>query len=368
MLPAVSIGVGVGVAGLLTLARWALCRRIGPTATGAKRRSLFPLELPIGQGAADALKDTEVGIRRELCTLKNGNQCFFQVLTPLNCRPSKLVVYCHGYSSHSDLYLEFFMRVARQGAVVLLLDLPNHGRSDGLLCYIPDWWAWVAEVWETLDLLIPTLRADDSLPVFAVGISLGGGLVCCLAAQRPTFFNGIVLVAPMLFVSDEIKPAWIVQMVFKYFLRGLLPYWPITPIKPMDQFDFRVPEQGFAFTTCNPLSMLGLPPRLATAYNLGFVFPDWIEKQLPNLRTPFMIMHGLSDKVTDPAMSERLYNEAAAQDKTFKKYEGAFHCELMCCLPGHENLGLKFLPEQKAVTETCIQDMCGWLNGRSKAP
>eukprot|EP00928_Gymnodinium_smaydae_P023177 TRINITY_DN19225_c0_g1_i2.p1 TRINITY_DN19225_c0_g1~~TRINITY_DN19225_c0_g1_i2.p1 ORF type:complete len:303 (-),score=23.43 TRINITY_DN19225_c0_g1_i2:233-1141(-) len=302
-----------------------------------------------------------------MCKLENGKQYFYQVITPKNCRPSYVLVYFHGYTSHSDTYLEFFAGVARKGAIVLLIDLPNHGRSDGLLCYIPDWWTWVDEIWSVVDHLVPPLRADDSLPVFGTGLSLGGGLTCCLAIQRPNFFNGIVLVAPMLFVSDEIKPPWIVQMVFKYLLRRLLPYCPITPSKDMDQFDFRVPEQGYAFTGCNPLGMCGWKARLGTAYSLGFVFPDWMERQLSNLRTPFLVMHGSCDKVTDPTMSERLYQAAIAKDKEFKKYDGVYHCEAMCCLPGHEQLiGMKFLPEQKAVTDACMQDMCAWLKARSK--
>ena len=39
-----------------------------------------------------------------------------------------------------DLFLHFPAEWARRGALVLVPDLPGHGRSDGLLTYVPDWW------------------------------------------------------------------------------------------------------------------------------------------------------------------------------------------------------------------------------------
>ena len=45
-----------------------------------------------------------------------------------------------GYMGSGDLYLHFVAEWARRGALVLCPDLPGHGRSDGMLTYIPDWW------------------------------------------------------------------------------------------------------------------------------------------------------------------------------------------------------------------------------------
>merc|ERR1711904_44401 len=121
------------------------------------------------------------------------------------------------------------------------------------------------------------------------------------------------LIVPMLFVSDDIKPGWLVQQVFKHILRRLLPTWPITPSKNLDQFMFRDPEQGPAWMAVNPCRY-GVPPRLSTAYELAFRFPDWVEAKLKELRTPFIVMHGTSDFITDPSLSEKLYAEAVCSD------------------------------------------------------
>lgn len=40
-----------------------------------------------------------------------------------------------------------------------------------------------------------------------------------------------MLLCPMLTVSDEVKPPWVVQMIFKHVLARLFPTWPVTPSK-----------------------------------------------------------------------------------------------------------------------------------------
>jgi len=342
-------------------------RPIAHILTGDQRRKLHPLTSATTPGAAAELIAADITVSRELITLADGTSIFCQIVRPVGCVPSHVFVFLHGYTQQSDLHLEFVCSFARQGAVAVLIDLPSHGRSDGLLCYIPDWWSWVNVIWDVLDAVLPPLRkqAEKSLPVFAAGVSLGGGLLACLAIQRPTFFDGIMLIAPMLSVSDEVKPPMIVEKIFKYVLKPCMPTLPLTPGKDVAQFEFRVPEQGEALATCNPLSMQGLQPRLASAYEFVFTFPDWLKEQRGNLRTPFLVLHGTADKITDPNTSQDLYDHACATDKTIKLYEGAFHVELLQCLPGGSKLiGMEWLPEQVDMTNTCIKDMADWIAAR----
>ncbi|CAE8674073.1 unnamed protein product, partial [Polarella glacialis] len=51
--------------------------------------------------------------------------------------------------------------------------------------------------------------------------------------------------------------------------------------------------------------------------------------------------------------------------KAIKIYDGAHHGELICCLPGlGRDIGMEFLPEQFATTETCLSDMAEWIGAR----
>merc|ERR1712232_514898 len=99
-------------------------------------------------------------------------------------------------------------------------------------------------------------------------------------------------------------------------------------------------------------AMQGLNPRFATGYSLGLYFPEWMERNLAEVRIPLLILHGTMDKVTDPEMSKRLVANASSQDKALKHIEGAYHCETILCSPGVSELtGMEWLPEQVETTD-----------------
>ncbi|CAJ1341143.1 unnamed protein product [Effrenium voratum] len=325
-------------------------RRVAQKRLGDQRRTLYPPEVGITPGAQQLSEDADVELKKELHRIRDGTQIFFHILRPKKQAPTHALVFLHGYSSNGDLYLEFLADLARSGILVLVPDLPCHGRSDGLLLYISDWWAWVEQVWTALELVLPLECIVDGgmLPIFLAGNSLGGGLAACLALQRPSFFRGVILICPMLTISDEVKPPWIVQMTFKHVIAPLFPTLPVTPVKDMADFDFRDPAQGRSYVKASPFSLQGLTPRLGTSMQLGFIFPEWLDEHLSQVRTPFLIQHSPEDRITDPKTSQRLFDEAIAKDKTIKFYDGAYHCELFCCLPGNATfIGIPWTPEQE---------------------
>lgn len=67
---------------------------------------------------------------------------------------------------------------------------------------------------------------------------------------------------------------------------------------------------------------------------------------------PFLIVHGGADKVTDPSVSELLYQSAASQDKTLKLYPGMWHA-------------LTF-GESPDNIHTVFGDIISWLHQRSE--
>lgn len=63
-----------------------------------------------------------------------------------------------------------------------------------------------------------------------------------------------------------------------------------------------------------------------------------------------LILHGASDKVTDPQVSRFLYEKCSSEDKTLKLYEGSYHC----ILEGE--------PDDTILT--VINDIISWLDSR----
>jgi len=80
---------------------------------------------------------------------------------------------------------------------------PGHGRSDGLINYVPDFNRLVSDTAEYFDLLhakFPRLRR------FLYGESMGGAVALLVARARPSMYSGAVLSAPMVKIADEMKP------------------------------------------------------------------------------------------------------------------------------------------------------------------
>lgn len=343
-------------------ARKGLLHGISHIDTGEQRRELYPLDVPLTSGAKQVMSATDLQLKRRMAKLEDGTEVFYQCIRPKNKAVTHVCIFLHGYMASSDLFLHFLAELARRGALVLCPDLPGHGRSDGELTYVPDWWAWVDTIWEAIDFMVKE-EVSGELPIFVSGGSLGGGLSVCLCLQRPTFFRGAVLMCPMLTVSDEVKPPWIVQQFFKHVVAPLMPSWPITPSVEVTTLDFRIPEHGSQVNDRNPLSMQGLKPRLGTGREFGFTYPDWLDGHMSEMQTPFIILHGKADKVTDPATSQKLYEEAVAKDKALKLYDGVYHAELFCCMPGSFE-GIEWTNEEMAATRSCLEDAAAWMKQR----
>uniref|UniRef100_A0A164ZH61 Serine aminopeptidase S33 domain-containing protein n=1 Tax=Daucus carota subsp. sativus TaxID=79200 RepID=A0A164ZH61_DAUCS len=70
----------------------------------------------------------------------------------------------------------------------------------------------------------------------------------------------------------------------------------------------------------NPYCYKGVP-RLQTGFQLMQTTSS-IEKILPEVLVPFLVVRDEADKVTDPAVSKLLFETASSSDKTIKSYPG----------------------------------------------
>jgi acylglycerol lipase len=77
-----------------------------------------------------------------------------------------------------------------------------------------------------------------------------------------------------------------------------------------------------------------------------------ISNDLKNFDAPFLVQHGKMDRVTDPKLSEALYNESMSSDKTLRLYDGMLHSLLVGEFD--ENIDMVF------------QDSIKWIVERSK--
>mmetsp|Transcript_26434 Transcript_26434/g.47966 ORF Transcript_26434/g.47966 Transcript_26434/m.47966 type:complete len:184 (-) Transcript_26434:190-741(-) len=157
---------------------------------------------------------------------------------------------------------------------------------------------------------------------------MGGAVAYFNYNANPSMWSGVVFVCPMCKISDSmLPPKWVTDLFLSVLgesgtvnLFGLL---PIAPTKGnLLDLAFKLMEKRL-IATKSPFGF-GRNPRLATARELVMTTRRMSES-IKDFNGPFLVQHGLADRVTDPMLSQALFDEASSKDKTIKLYEGMWH-------------------------------------------
>lgn len=250
-----------------------------------------------------------------------GIEQFTKEWVPANGEASAVVCYCHGYGDQCNYFFDATaVELAQAGYAVVGVDYEGHGQSQGLHCYIPKFSVIVEDTREYFQSVRERPEFAGK-PGFLYGESMGGAVAINVSRAEQGKWDGMILVAPMCKIADKIRPPWIIQELLRR-TAFLVPTLPIVPAEDIADNAFKLPEKR-AEGKANPTAFLH-KPRLGTAVQLLLVSED-IEKHLDEVTTPFLLMHGAADLVTDPEVSKALYERSSSKDKTFKLYEGMWH-------------------------------------------
>ncbi|KAH6763028.1 alpha/beta-Hydrolases superfamily protein [Perilla frutescens var. hirtella] len=229
--------------------------------------------------------------------------------------------FCHGYGDTCTFFFEGIAKhIAASGYGVYAIDHPGFGLSEGLHGYIPSFDAVVDNVIEQFKIMKgrPEIRG---LPHFIFGQSMGGAIALKALLKAPNEWDGIVLVAPMCKISEEMKPPVALQQIL-IFLSKLMPQAKLVPQKDLADLAFReLSKKNMA-----PYNVISYSDqtRLKTAVEL-LNATESIESQVEKVVSPMLVLHGAADRVTDPRISQFLHDNASSNDKTLKLYDGGFH-------------------------------------------
>ncbi|KAH1231132.1 Caffeoylshikimate esterase [Glycine max] len=183
--------------------------------------------------------------------------------------------FCHGYGSTCTFFFDgIAKRIDASGYGVYAMDYPGFGLSEGLHGYIPKFDDLVDDVIEhyTKIKARPEVRG---LPRFILGQSMGRAIALKFHLKEPNTWDGVILVAPMC-------------------------------------------KAGYNVISYDH------PTGLKTGMELLSATQE-IESLLHKVSAPLLILHGADDLVTDPLVSQFLYEKASSKDKTLEIYEGSYH-------------------------------------------
>lgn len=240
---------------------------------------------------------------------------------PASREVKALVFLLHGYGVDCGLWWQATgLRLAANGYGAFGIDFEGHGKSDGRRALLKSMDPLVDDCLSYFKTIYDQEKYV-SKPRFLYGESMGGAVSLLIHRRQPLAWTGAVLIAPMVKISESLKPPPIVTAVLKR-VAIFAPTWQIVPTKDIIDSAYRVPEKRDEVRR-NPYSYTA-KPRLATAVTLLNVSNE-LESRLGEVTIPFLLLHGEADTVTDPSVSKALYQKANSSDKTFKLYPEMWH-------------------------------------------
>ncbi|KAB8332313.1 lysophospholipase [Scytonema tolypothrichoides VB-61278] len=241
-----------------------------------------------------------------------GYTIFTRNWAPPTGAPRAVLVIVHGFNSHSGHYLWAGEQFARGGLAVYAIDLRGRGRSEGDRYHIDH----IDDYTRDVGSLIDQARVENpGLPVFLLGHSAGGVVSCVYALDHQAKLAGLICES----FAHELPAPGIALAV----LKGLSHVVPHAHVLKLDNAHFsRDPKVVEALNNDPFVKDEAQPTETVAAMLRG---DDRLKQGFAQLTLPVLILHGTEDKVTKPSGSQHFYEQAGAQDKTLKLYEGHFH-------------------------------------------
>ena len=271
---------------------------------------------------------------REEMVQGKGGRLFGRSLRPVG-KARGVVLLVHGFNSHSGYYAWVADRLVASGLAAYAVDLRGRGQSDGERFFVESMEDYVHDV-ETLAAI--AREREPGLPVFVLGHSAGGVVACVYALEHQSELAGLVCES---FAYQVPAPDLALAV-----LKGLSHIAPHAHVLKLENKDFsRDPGAVQAMNEDKLIANEVQPTQTVAAMVRA---DERLEKEIPLLKLPVLILHGTLDKATKPAGSQRFYDRSGSKDKTLKLYEGHFHDLL-------NDVG----------REEVMEDITGWIAART---
>ncbi len=234
---------------------------------------------------------------------------------PTNGLPYGRVILVHGLGDHARSlpYRNLSAYLVARSFAVYAFDLRGHGHSAGKRMAVRTFQELPEDVGTFIELV---QRLTPDLPLFLLGMSLGGLIALNYSQQRPAGLNGVVAIAPAV---TEAGVALIVRRLIPLLAR-LVPHFAFDPGLDLGHIS-RDTAAAQAYTS-DPLFQRRTTPKLAAELLLAMAETRRLASQL---HLPLLILHGTADTIVPPQGSELFWQQVASSDKARLTYAGAYH-------------------------------------------
>jgi alpha-beta hydrolase superfamily lysophospholipase len=225
-----------------------------------------------------------------------------------------VVVLIHGLGEHCQRYEHLAADLNQAGYSLSSMDLPGHGKSDGIRGHIDSF-----EVFEkaVLELYSRTKKSHPDTPIFLLGHSMGGLIAAQLLLNHQDKFQGAMLSGAAI-QSPQEPPAWqvaIIKIVAMLF-----------PKAKMLALDASAVSRDPAVVEKYMADPMVSKEKLSAQFLISMTDAmQHCKDHAASISLPLKIMHGSADVMTAPSGSQFLHNSVASSDKQVTIYDGLYH-------------------------------------------
>ncbi len=250
----------------------------------------------------------------------DGVKIFYQVWLP-SLPMKKIVIMCHGFQCHSDLYYVLGDYFHDKNILIAAWDQRGHGRTIGFRGYLKSFSLVYNDLLQFIHLL---KQKYPNIPVYLMGESMGALVVLNFAVRYPSELDGLIVLAPglRLKILKSLKPLTPLAFLLKFF--------PLK--KPVIKIpsDFDNPSYEAAFNEFDMNDLLHLNPvSISLLANLINLVGTTLSNIKVKIQKPILICQGTGDKMLNFIGAKDLFDQINFPDKTLKFYKGANHSLLM---------------------------------------
>jgi alpha-beta hydrolase superfamily lysophospholipase len=245
--------------------------------------------------------------------VRNTNIYYQAWLPEGNVRAVMLLV--HGLGEHCGRYMNVVNHFLPLGYAIYGFDHIGHGKSDGVREFVERF----EDYTDTLSIFYDLVKdRQTGRLIFLVGHSMGGLIASYFLLDHQAKFQGAVISAPSIKVSDSISRATIVM---GKILSIIAPKMGLMRVVDANNIS-RDPEVVRDYLN-DPLVFRGKTPvRLGVELLKAM---QCVTTGAEKITLPFIVLQGEDDKIIDPGGAQILYDKARSKDKNIKIYEKLYH-------------------------------------------
>ena len=229
-------------------------------------------------------------------------------------KPKAVVLLVHGLGEHCQRYEHLASFFNLSVYALSSMDLPGHGKSDGVRGHIDSFDTYQAAV---LKLIEKAIKQYPQTKLILLGHSMGGLIATRLLLNHQDKFDAAILSGPAI-ESPQEPPAWQVA-----FIKTIAKFFPKAKMLALDASAVsRDPDVVETYMNDPLVSHEKLSAQFLVAMTASM---DECKDHANRIKLPLLVMHGEKDVITSPNGSKLLIESVSSGDKALKIYNGLFH-------------------------------------------